>query len=74
MPTLTQTLLARIEAYCRDTGVTERAFGLAVVNNHKLVARLRADCGITGQTHDRILRYIEAHPAGIAADVTQDAA
>lgn len=60
--TVTQTVLQQVETYCRASGMSERAFGLAVANNHKLVTRLRAGLGMSTQTLDRILAYIEANP------------
>jgi hypothetical protein len=59
---LTDTLLARIEAHCAAHGISEREFGLRVANNHKLVVRLRNGCGVNSQSHDRIVAFIEGRP------------
>ena len=59
---LTDTLLQRIEAYCAAARMSERAFGIAVARNHKLVPRLRAGYSVISRTHDRIEAYIAANP------------
>lgn len=56
---LTEALLQRIVSVCSDHGMTERRFGLTVVTNHGLTSRLRAGYGVTSQTHDRIMGFIE---------------
>lgn len=52
----TDQLLSMIEKHCRKTGVAETTFGRIVVNDGKLVARLRAGGSVTLDT----LRKIEA--------------
>lgn len=49
-------LLTRIESYCAANGMAESTFGRRVVNDGKLVDRLRAGKSITLET----LRKIEA--------------
>lgn len=56
--TLTDSLLERILRFCSEQGMTERQFGLALANNHKLISRLRAGFGVNSQTHDRIVAFI----------------
>jgi hypothetical protein len=56
---LTEDLLQRIVLFCSGHGITERQFGLTVVNNHKLTSRPRAGYGLNSQTHDRIMAFIE---------------
>jgi hypothetical protein len=64
---LTEDLLARILAFCAAHGMTERQFGLAVTNNHKLISRLRSGFGVNSQTHDRIVSFIENRERDAAA-------
>lgn len=59
MSETTQALLKRIDAFLAETGMSERRFGIAVSNNHKLVSRLRAGFGIHSDTQDRINWFLE---------------
>jgi hypothetical protein len=56
-------LLQEISAYCRDAGLAETTFGRLVVNDGKLLSRLRYGRRITTATLDRIQSYIIDHPA-----------
>jgi len=51
-------LLARIDAFLAERQMTERAFGLTVAHNHKLVSRLRGGYGVTLGTIERINSFI----------------
>ena len=62
-----QILLREIEGFIGQAeGMTERRFGLAVANNHKLVPRIRAGHGVNARTQSKIMAFIAA-PAGNAA-------
>jgi hypothetical protein len=77
-------LLAEIATFCQRVGMAESTFGRRVVNDGKLVSRLRYGSRITTLTVDRIHSFIEqalaeggvpphavtAHP-GIGADPAQ---
>lgn len=65
---LTESLLNTILLFCSEEGMTERQFGLAVANNHKLIPRLRAGFGVNSQTHDRIMTFIEVRKRARAAN------
>ena len=62
--TVREAILARIEAYRSRAGLSERAFGLAVCGDHKLVARIRAS-GVTLDRIERVEAFMarEAKPA-----------
>jgi hypothetical protein len=60
-------LLREIGDYCRAAGLAETTFGRLVVNDGKLVSRLRYGRRITTNTLDRILAYMSEHPAAGAA-------
>jgi hypothetical protein len=55
-------LLERIENYCKETGMTERHFGLEVVKNHKFTSRIRQGYGLHSSTVDRAIALIEGRP------------
>ena len=48
------TLLSRIEEYCRATNTAESTFGRIAVNDGKLMSRMRAGGSITLKTLQRI--------------------
>lgn len=54
MTTTADTLLARIERHCRDTGTSETAFGIRAANNGAVVGRLRKGRSITLRTLAKI--------------------
>lgn len=67
--TTREALLAGIEAFLLRSGMTERQFGVAAVNDHKFLARLREQ----SVTLDRIERA-EAFMVEWAPTPTQPAA
>lgn len=64
-------LLARVDSYLRRTGTTERAFGLAVARNHKLLGRVRAGT-VTARTLDDVASFMDRHPNGLPPRDTHD--
>jgi hypothetical protein len=60
---LRQILLARIESYCADRGISERDFGYASVQDGRLVERLR-----NGKATLRLMERAEAFLDGVAPD------
>jgi antitoxin (DNA-binding transcriptional repressor) of toxin-antitoxin stability system len=56
-------VLAEIERFLAETGMSERAFGLAAVTDHRLVRRLREGRGVTLTTIERAAAFISAHRA-----------
>lgn len=52
-------LIARIEAHCHANGITETTFGHKVLNNSKLVSRLRAGGGITMKSYRTIIAALQ---------------
>lgn len=63
----TEQLLEEISSFCRRAGMAESTFGRRVVNDGKLVRRLRHGGRITTDTLDRIRSYLSDHPNGGAA-------
>jgi hypothetical protein len=51
-------LIAEIEAYCRQAGVAESTFGRQVVNDGKFVGRLRDGKGVTTATVAKVREYL----------------
>ena len=60
-------LLAEIEAFLPERGISEATFGLRAVNDGKLVPRLRAGATITLATLERVRGYIAAERSRVAA-------
>ena len=62
-------LLAQFEAFVRSSGMSERQFGLAAVNDGKFLPRLRSGFGVTLTTVERAEKFIADHarPAPKAA-------
>lgn len=59
-----ETFLAEVETYLVRSGMTDRAFGLATMNDHKFVPRLRAGGDTTLDTADKVRRWMrENRPA-----------
>jgi phosphopantothenoylcysteine decarboxylase/phosphopantothenate--cysteine ligase len=58
MTGIAQTLLAEIEAFLAETGMTATKFGLAAVNDGHLVAKLRKGNSVTLRTADKVRNYI----------------
>src|SRR6185503_8892552 len=66
-PTAEQ-ILGEIRDYCRQTQTAESTFGRLVVNDGKLVSRLRDGARITTGTLDKVRVYLAEHqPASAAA-------
>ena len=59
-PTAEQ-ILGEIRDYCRETRTAESTFGRLVVNDGKLVSRLRDGAKITTGTLDKVRTYLSEH-------------
>ncbi|MBT3550037.1 MAG: hypothetical protein HOO19_21380 [Rhodospirillaceae bacterium] len=64
-------LIAEIEAYCRQAGVAESTFGRRVVNDGKFVGRLRDGKGVTTATVAKVRGYLTEENKS-AADSQKD--
>src|SRR6266498_1672425 len=65
-PTAEQ-ILGEIRDFCRQTQTAESTFGRLVVNDGKLVSRLRDGARITTGTLDKVRAYLSEHrPASTA--------
>ena len=56
-------ILGEIRDYCRTTQTAESTFGRLVVNDGKLVSRLRDGARITTGTLDKVRAYLSEHHA-----------
>jgi hypothetical protein len=63
-------ILGEIREFCRATQTAESTFGRLVVNDGKLVSRLRDGARITTGTLDKVRAYLSEHCA--AAPLAQD--
>ena len=54
-------VLSEIRDYCRATQTAESTFGRLVVNDGKLVSRLRDGAKITTGTLDKVRAYLTEH-------------
>src|SRR5579863_7232314 len=54
-------ILGEIRDYCRATQTAESTFGRLVVNDGKLVSRLRDGARITTGTLDKVRAYLAEH-------------
>ena len=54
-------VLGEIRDYCRATRTAESTFGRRVVNDGKLVSRLRDGARITTGTLDKVRAYLSEH-------------
>src|SRR5436190_15480109 len=54
-------ILGEIRDYCRETQTAESTFGRLVVNDGKLVSRLRDGAKITTGTLDKVRAYLTSH-------------
>ena len=54
-------MLGEIRDYCRATQTAESTFGRLVVNDGKLVSRLRDGAKITTGTLDKVRAYLSEH-------------
>src|SRR6266699_6160816 len=61
--TTSDQILGEIRDYCRATQTAESTFGRLVVNDGKLVSRLRDGARITTGTLDKVRAYLSGHPA-----------
>jgi hypothetical protein len=59
--TSSRQILDEIRDFCRDAGLAESTFGRLVVNDGKLVSRLRDGARITTDTLDRLRTYMAEH-------------
>src|SRR5437763_12549715 len=59
-------ILGEIREYCRATQTAESTFGRLVVNDGKLVSRLRDGARITTGTLDKVRAYLSEHRAAAA--------
>ncbi|MBA2402423.1 MAG: hypothetical protein H0V72_27780, partial [Bradyrhizobium sp.] len=60
-------ILGEIRDYCRATQTAESTFGRLVVNDGKLVSRLRDGARITTGTLDKVRAYLSEHGAAPSA-------
>src|SRR5438132_7245312 len=58
-------ILGEIRDYCRATQTAESTFGRLVVNDGKLVSRLRDGARITTGTLDKVRIYLSEHRAAL---------
>src|SRR5215467_15409502 len=59
--TTSDQVLSEIRDYCRATQTAESTFGRLVVNDGKLVSRLRDGARITTGTLDKLRAYLTSH-------------
>src|SRR5438270_14074690 len=68
-------ILGEIRDYCRETRTAESTFGRLVVNDGKLVSRLRDGARITTGTLDKVRAYLAEHrPASTEAPTNSPSA
>src|SRR5690242_7529678 len=60
-PPTAEQILGEIRDYCRQTHTAESTFGRLVVNDGKLVSRLRDGARITTGTLDKVRAYLSSH-------------
>ena len=60
-------LLARIETFLKQSGMSEREFGIKAANNHKFVNRLRKGFGVTLTGIEKAEAFIDAYDSEAAA-------
>src|ERR1700688_2501198 len=61
-------ILDEIRDYCRATRTAESTFGRLVVNDGKLVSRLRDGAKITTGTLDKVRAYLTEHRAALPSE------
>src|SRR5215475_12858247 len=67
-PTATaEQILGEIREFCRATQTAESTFGRLVVNDGKLVSRLRDGAKITTGTLDKVRAYLTSHGPDVSA-------
>jgi len=64
-------ILGEIRDYCRATQTAESTFGRLVVNDGKLVSRLRDGAKITTGTLDKVRAYLTEHRAALPSERTR---
>src|SRR6186997_856521 len=72
-PATAEQILGKIRDYCRATRTAESTFGRLVVNDGKLVSRLRDGARITTGTLDKVRAYLSEHRTSPAAPGTPSA-
>ena len=60
-------ILGEIREFCRATQTAESTFGRLVVNDGKLVSRLRDGAKITTGTLDKVRAYLTSHRPDVSA-------
>ena len=65
MSGITKELLAQIEAFLAETGLTPSKFGVAAVNDGHLVANLRKGHSVTLKTVDKVRAYMAQVPKNL---------
>ena len=74
-PPTAEQILGEIRDYCRQTQTAESTFGRLVVNDGKLVSRLRDGARITTGTLDKVRAYLAEHrPASTEAPTNSPSA
>lgn len=53
-----KSLIAEIEAFCKDAEIAEATFGTRAANDGKFVKRLRGGAGVTLFTVEKVQAYI----------------
>ena len=71
LPATAEQILGEIRDFCRETQTAESTFGRLVVNDGKLVSRLRDGARITTGTLDKVRAYLSEHQPGLAAAPSQ---
>ena len=61
LPATAEQILGEIRDFCRETQTAESTFGRLVVNDGKLVSRLRDGARITTGTLDKVRAYLSEH-------------
>jgi hypothetical protein len=56
-----ESLLAEIEAFCREAEIAEATFGTRAAKDGKFVRRLREGAGVTTRTVENVRAYIAQH-------------
>src|SRR3954447_24348918 len=74
-PPTAEQILGEIRDYCRETRTAESTFGRLVINDGKLVSRLRDGARITTATLDKVRAYLAEHrPASTEAPTNSPSA
>src|SRR5579871_1295704 len=73
-PGTSDQILSEIRDYCRATQTAESTFGRLVVNDGKLVSRLRDGARITTGTLDKVRSYLSEHRGAVSSRPGEPAA